>query len=114
MTSRGSRLFSTCAATVDMSLLLPAIVAGGAWMAYGQLVSMKRDAVRKTTATDTTSATPPFWGPIGHIRDYQEAPTRGRFVSVKEDVDHLGAPIFWVDYGNGQQVLQYVDPRVLL
>lgn len=56
----------------------------------------------------------PFQGAIGHIKQYAMTATRGRFRSVQETVDCQGATIFLVDYGNGEKVVQYIDPRILL
>jgi len=55
----------------------------------------------------------PFYGAVGHIKQ-QTFADHSRFVSVTEDRDVQGARIFWVDYGNGQRVQQYNDPRVWL
>lgn len=56
----------------------------------------------------------PIFGHLGSIDKQWRSDTRGTFVSMQEDVDHLGARIFLVDYGNGQKVIQFVDPRILL
>ncbi len=55
-----------------------------------------------------------FQGPMGHISQWIAVDTRGRFRSVQETTDALGADIFLVDYGNGCLVTQYTDPRILL
>lgn len=97
-----------------MSLLLPALAGGGLWLAYGQVSSMKKEAVKKATAEMEAQLPPPYQGAVGHIKDRIFADTRGRFVRMREDIDERGAQIFLVDYGNGQEVVQYVDPRILL
>ncbi len=56
----------------------------------------------------------PFLGAMGHFRQWSGVDTRGRFRSVQETTDALGADIFLVDYGNGCLVTQYHDPRILL
>ena len=57
----------------------------------------------------------PFHGAWGHIRNYGAfVDNRGRFESVEETLDVDGAKVFLVDYGNGQRVLQYHDPRIQL
>lgn len=96
-----------------MSLLLPALGVGALWYGGATLYQMKSDAVKKSQVPEDEEEGP-YWGPVGHIKDRFWADTRGRFVKVREDVDEKGAQIFWVDYGNGQEVLQFVDPRILL
>ncbi len=85
---------------------------------YVSAVSLDWQARAKTKVEnshlDDPRAQAPYWGPIGHISQRFFADTRGRFVSSREEVDELGARIFLVDYGNGQEVIQYVDPRILL
>lgn len=57
----------------------------------------------------------PFRGAWGHIKNYGwNVDNRNRFVSVQEDYDVDGARVFYVDYGNGQRVIQYHDPRIQL
>lgn len=55
-----------------------------------------------------------FQGAMGHYRQWSGVDTRGRFRSVQETTDALGADIFLVDYGNGSLTTQYHDPRILL
>lgn len=100
-----------------MSLLIPAVAATGLWYACATALDMKKRA--QTLMENTEEQAPgvtqaPFWAPTGHISERLFADTRGRFTRVREDIDHLGAKIFLVDYGNGQEVIQYVDPRELL
>lgn len=97
-----------------MSLLIPAVAASALWVAGAVGVQWRKEAEAKVEEPDGTEVAPPFWGPTGHISSRLFADTRGRFTRVREDVDHLGARIFLVDYGNGQEVIQYVDPRILL
>lgn len=56
----------------------------------------------------------PWFAPLGYISSWITVDNRQQFKSVQKDIDHLGADIFLVDYGNGQKVLQYHDPRILL
>lgn len=98
-----------------MALLLPAAAAAAtSWYLLGYAHAVRRDAI---LAEENKSQDPqvkePFQGAIGHIRDRIFAPTRDMFTSVQEDVDVNGARIFFVDYGNGQRVVQYFDPRIL-
>ena len=99
-----------------MSLLLPALGVSALW--YGGAVALDWKQMAQTkvrnSQLDDSRADAPYWGPTGHIQDRFFADTRGRFVAVREDVDELGARIFLVDYGNGQEVIQYVHPAVLL
>jgi len=101
-----------------MSLLIPAIAASTAWYVGATALDLKRRAqthaenAHENRVPDQEDA--PFHAPIGHISQRFFSDTRGRFTSVREDIDHIGAKIFLVDYGNGQEVIQYVDPRILL
>lgn len=99
-----------------MALVFPAIALTGFWALAGYAHNAKRTAeeAAKVPAEDPMRQEP-FRGPVGHIKDFGIfADTRGQFRSVREDVDVQGARIFWVDYGNGQLVQQYFDPRILL
>lgn len=76
---------------------------------------MRRDAIAAAeNASQDPEVKEPFQGAVGHIKDRIFADTRGLFVSVQEDVDVNGARIYWVDYGNGQRVCQYFDPRIVV
>ena len=99
-----------------MALLFPAAAAGAAaWVLLGYAHGVRRDAIKEVeNSSQEPAVKEPFFGAIGHVKDHLFADTRGLFVSVQEDVDVQGARIFWVDYGNGQRVQQYFDPRILL
>lgn len=67
-------------------------------------------------ASDDPQVADPFYGAIGHVSTISGSPLieRGTFRSMQESVDVKGARIFLVDYGNGQRIVQYYDPRLLL
>lgn len=99
-----------------MALLFPAAAAASAaWALLGYAHAVRRDAVKEVeNSSQDPEVKEPFQGAIGHAKQHLFADTRGLFTSVQEDVDVQGARIFWVDYGNGQRVQQYFDPRILL
>jgi hypothetical protein len=97
-----------------MSLFPLAVVGAAAWLGVGSLYDMQRAAaVPPENSSQDPAVKEPFQGAIGHIKQ-QTAADHSRFVSVTEDRDVQGARIFWVDYGNGQRVQQYYDPRIWL
>lgn len=119
MTSISMGKYSDALSTKDklsMASLLPlGIVAAGSWFLVSYAHSMKRDArLEQEKAAQVPIAEEPFQGAVGHIKDRIFADNRGIFTSVQEDYDVNGARIFFVDYGNGQRVVQYFDPRILL
>ena len=67
-------------------------------------------------ASEDAQVKDPFWGGVGPVSQLSGSALmdRATFRSVQEDVDVKGARIFLVDYGNGQRVVQYIDPRILL
>ncbi len=95
-----------------MSLFPVAVAGGGAWLIWAVLQDMKRNAAESLENSGLEEAEP-FQGAVGHIKQ-QTFADHTRFISVTEDRDVQGARIFWVDYGNGQRVQQYFDPRVWL
>lgn len=100
-----------------MSFAVPAAIVGAGllYVSYGSNVRQEtRDKVLQDQIDAQSEGEVPYQGAIGHVKSWWGADTRQRFVSVQEDVDTQGAKIFWVDYGNGQRVLQFHDPRVLL
>lgn len=101
---------------MKMSLLLPALAATGVWLLGARSYDLKQRAnVPLENASQESDVKEPFQGAWGHIRNFGIfTPTRGRFRSVTEDYDVNGAKIFLVDYGNGQRVVQYQDPRIEL
>ena len=99
-----------------MSLLLPAIAASALWYAGAKSYDVWRRAnVPVENASQRSELKEPYRGAWGHISDYGVfTDNRGRFESVQEDVGVDGEQLFLVDYGNGQRVVQYHDPRILL
>jgi len=97
-----------------MALIYPAAALAGIWVLGGYAHDLKREASRKEEMEMMREDPPPIFGAIGHIKDYGLASDLRLFRSVREDRDVQGAKIFWVDYGNGQLVQQYFDPRLLL
>jgi hypothetical protein len=99
-----------------MSLLLPAMAATAVWFYGAKSYDLQQRAnVPMENASQESDTKEPFRGAWGHIRNFGVfVNTRGRFVSVTEDYDVNGAKIFLVDYGNGQRVVQYQDPRIEL
>jgi hypothetical protein len=94
-----------------MSLFPVAVVGGLSWLALSSLYDMQQSArVPPENWSQDPAVKEPFQGAIGHISQ-QSFADHTRFVSVVEDRDVQGAVIFWVDYGNGQRVQQYFDPR---
>jgi len=96
-----------------MSLFPVAVFGAGAWLAFGSLYDMQRAAIPQENSSQDPAVKEPFQGAVGHIKQ-QTFADHSRFVSVVEDRDVQGARIFWVDYGNGQRVQQYNDPRIWL
>jgi hypothetical protein len=97
-----------------MSLLPLAVAGTGAWLIASSLYDMKQAlVVPPENSSQDPAVKEPFQGAVGHIKQ-QTFADHSRFVSVVEDRDVQGARIFWVDYGNGQRVQQYNDPRVWL
>jgi hypothetical protein len=97
-----------------MSLVPLAIAGTGAVLLYAVLADMKRTVdVPPENQSQDAAIKEPFQGAIGHIKD-QSFVDHTRFVSVEESRDMQGARIFFVDYGNGQRVQQYYDPRYWL
>lgn len=100
-----------------MSFFPLAAAAAGTWLFSAYTYDLKDKAsVPVELASDDPQVTDPFYGAVGHISKYSASPIieRGTFRSVQENVDIKGARIFLVDYGNGQRVVQYYDPRLLL
>ena len=99
-----------------MANLFPLAVGGTAfWLLGAYSFDLRQQAQMPIElASDDPLVMEPSQGAIGHIRQYSGVDTRGRFRSVQENVDTLGARIFLVDYGNGERVVQYHDPRILL
>ena len=97
-----------------MSLFPLAVVGAAAWLGASSLYDMQQAAVvPPENSSQDPAVKEPFQGAVGHIKQ-QTFADHTRFVSVVEDRDVQGARIFWVDYGNGQRVQQYNDPRVWL
>ncbi len=98
-----------------MSVLIPVVTAAGAWYYAAHTLTL-RDKARTATelATQNYEKRAPLNGYYGSFKDYLFAPMRGRFRTVMEDIDVNGAKTFLVDYGNGQKVVQYHDPRIEL
>ena len=94
---------------------LPVAIGSVAWLAtsysYDLLQAAKRPVVETQKQTDDEE---PFYGAMGHVRQYAFVDTRQIFRSVTEDTDAQGAVIFLVDYGNGAKITQYWDPRLIL
>lgn len=104
------------ATAVLPSYFVPAIAGAGMWMfaAYTYDLQQKLNVKATQSEVNGLNGREPFQGPIGSIKSWWAVDTRQRFKSVQKDVDHLGADVFLVDYGNGQKVYQYNDPRILL
>lgn len=91
--------------------------AGALWMFSAYQYDLKQKAdMPIELATEDPEVKEPFYGGIGSISQLSGSAVldRGTFKSVREDVDTNGARIFLVDYGNGQRIVQYYDPRLLL
>ena len=90
-----------------------ALGAASAFWIYGAYAwDLKRRANVPAT-NDAGTVNPPYQGRWEPASKMWLAQTRGRFRSVRESVDELGAKTFLVDYGTGAQTLQYHDPRVV-
>lgn len=98
-----------------MALFYPAAIVTGAWFLTGYTYDLKQKQQQRDPdpLDEQIDVMRPFQGPTGHISQYVNADQR-QFRSVRRAVDHLGADIFLVDYGNGAETIQYIDPRVLL
>jgi hypothetical protein len=93
----------------------PALAGATAWVFGAFTWDLKQKLAVPVTDEDLDPTyVEPFWGAIGDPRTVAFAPTRGRFRSVQESTDELGAKVFLVDYGNGQKIRQYLDPRIVL
>lgn len=98
-----------------MSFFPLAAAAAGAWVYTAATLDWQNahDAPIENVSQESDEKEP-FRGAWGNAKEWFLAQTRGRFVSVAETTDVQGAPIFLVDYGNGQRVVQYHDPRIEL
>ncbi len=97
-----------------MSFFIPAVAGGAFWLFAAYTYNLKQKLNAPSVMPIGCEEHEPFYGPVGHVKDWWFVDTRGRFKSMQQDVDELGADFFWVDYGNGQKVKQYNDPRILL
>ena len=98
-----------------MTLLLPVAAGAALWYGLAQSYDMtKKAAERVDHASQRSDVKIPLQGMYTPVSQMHNVLNRGRFVSVQEDFDVSGARIFLVDYGNGSQVVQYTDPRILL
>lgn len=95
-----------------MSLIVPGILATGAWLGASYVYSLKqqRDAPVLVVADPE-----PFQGAMASIKQWSgsDSVRRGIFRSFRRDIDVDGSEIYLVDYGNGSLVKQYIDPRIL-
>lgn len=96
-----------------MAFIIPlGVAATGALYATAVALDWKRQTQTAVeNASQMSEEKEPFQGAIGHFRSRTGADNL-RFVSVSEDYDVQGAKQFLVDYGNGQRVVQYHDPRI--
>lgn len=92
---------------------VPAAAAAATWFLSAYTWNLKAQA-QVPAENEIGNTQQPFYGMYTSFKDYWLADRRGRFVSVKEDYDVLGAKVFLVDYGTGSITLQYHDPRVVL
>ena len=95
----------------------PLVASASAFWALGSYTyDLKNKAdVPVELATEDSQQKDPSQGAIGHISSLSGSALldRGTFRSMQRNVDTNGADIFLVDYGNGQRVVQYHDPRLL-
>ena len=97
-----------------MALLLPAVLAGGAYLLYSDTENRRRDHRRlEQNMLARAQSNTPYQGVYTPAKQYWGAQTRGRFTSLQRETDVNGAEVFLVNYGNGSQVYQYVDPRIV-
>lgn len=96
-----------------MSFLVPATAAAATWFLTAYTWDLKAKA-SVPAENEIGNAQEPFYGAWTPFRDFWLCDRRGRFTSVTEDVDVLGAKIFLVDYGTGSKTVQYHDPRIVL
>jgi len=98
-----------------MAVFFPAAATGALWLVGSYSHYLQREAKAQANAANNVPNTPePFQQAVGDIRSRGAFCDNRTFVSVTEDRDPQGARIFFVDYGNGQRVRQYIDPRILL
>ena len=91
-----------------------ALCAGsGAWVALSYTFDLRRKLSTPVEVQSQNEEDGEPWGGYGDIRNYAFINSNGRFRSVRETYDELGAKVFLVDYGNGQKVKQHFDPREL-
>ncbi len=98
-----------------MTLLLPVAAGAALWYGLAKSYDMQQKAkVPVELASQRSDTKAPLEGRYRPASSVHQMQNQGRFVSVQEDHDVNGARIFLVDYGNGSQVIQYIDPRILL
>lgn len=92
---------------------VPAAAAAALWTTAAYTWSLKNQA-SIPAENEIGNAKEPFYGAWMDYKQMWGVDTRGRFVSVTEDIDVYGAKVFLVDYGTGAKTVQYHDPRCVL